>query len=455
MAEIVILGAGLTGLSAAYHLEKKGFTDYKIFEKEQTVGGLCRSVYQDGFTFDFTGHLLHISDPQFAHFIESVIGLEHFNAIKRRSFIYSHERYTRYPYQINLWSLPPHIITECIEGYVQRRHYRKQHTFYQWVMHNFGAGFGKQFFFPYQRKIFDYPVTKLSASWTGRFVPSTSLHEMLMGALQDNIDQDIGYNARFLYPKQGGIFFWIDRLYRQLAQPVYTEYTVTRVDLIHKFIEFDNGHTEPFKQLISTMPLDCLLRLIKEPSRSTLKKAADYLLCNSVINFNLGIQRDNVSDKHWIYFPETTYPFYRVGFSHNFAASMAPAGCSSLYGEVSHLNKRPSHISTLLAQSIAHAKKLFGIQEHEIATEKIIHINRAYVIYNAWRDQHVPKIIKKLEHYNVHSIGRYGAWKYASMQEGFLDGKKIADTLVILPAQRADDAITIQPAPQPRSTITT
>ena len=52
MAEIVILGAGLTGLSTAYQLEKQKFFDYKIFEKNSTSGGLLRSFKQDGFTFD-------------------------------------------------------------------------------------------------------------------------------------------------------------------------------------------------------------------------------------------------------------------------------------------------------------------------------------------------------------------------------------------------------------------
>src|ERR1700722_12940766 len=101
MAEIVILGAGLTGLSAAYHLERQGFYNYKIFEKESTVGGLCRSVQQDGFTFDYTGHLLHISDPYFKHLIQTIANLETFNVIHRRSFVYSQQTYPPYPYQVN------------------------------------------------------------------------------------------------------------------------------------------------------------------------------------------------------------------------------------------------------------------------------------------------------------------------------------------------------------------
>ena len=70
MAEIIIIGAGLTGLSTAYHLEKQGFTDFQIFEKENVPGGLLRSFKSNGFTFDFTGHLLHINNEYFYNFIK-------------------------------------------------------------------------------------------------------------------------------------------------------------------------------------------------------------------------------------------------------------------------------------------------------------------------------------------------------------------------------------------------
>src|SRR3990170_3724192 len=95
MAKIIIIGAGLTGLSAAYHLEKKGFHDYLIFEKEEQPGGLCRSTYQDGFIFDYTGHLLHISDPYFHQFLEEIIGFEQLISINRKSYIFFHGTITK------------------------------------------------------------------------------------------------------------------------------------------------------------------------------------------------------------------------------------------------------------------------------------------------------------------------------------------------------------------------
>lgn len=434
MAKIVIIGAGLTGLSAAYHLEQKGFYDYALFEKGNTIGGLCGSIYQDGFTFDYTGHYLHASDPYFKSMIEQLVGMENLNTIEKKSFIYSHGIHTRYPFQINLYGLPASTIAECVEGFVKRTVKKKVTSFPEWVESNFGAGFGKHFFMPFQRKIFGYELNKITASWTGRFVPKTSLEQIIEGSIKDN-DVSLGYNATFLYPKKGGIIFWVQKIADQLHNPIQRGFQAQSINLKNKTVTFTNGHIEPFEQLISTIPLDTLLENIEEKSSSNLKSAASNLLCNSVMNFNLGVNREQISEKHWIYYPETQFPFYRIGFPSNCAASMAPAGCSSLYGEFSYVKKSKQYVNQTLNSSVAITKKLFGISEQEVATEKIIPIKHAYVIYDFWREKNLPKLLKRLEENQIYSIGRYGEWKYSSMQEAVLDGKKVAERLVIMPAK--------------------
>lgn len=435
MAKTVIIGAGLTGLSAAYHLEQKGYYDYTLFEKDNTIGGLCGSVQQDGFTFDYTGHYLHASDPYFKLMIEQLIGMENLHVIEKKSFIYSHDIYTRYPFQINLFGLPASTIAECIEGFVLREHNnRKVRSFPDWVQANFGKGFGKHFFMPFQRKIFGYDLHKITASWTGRFVPSTSLQQIVEGSIHDN-DASLGYNATFLYPKKGGIIFWVQKIADRLHNTIRTGFCVKSVNQKNKTVTFTNGHIEPYEQLISTMPLDTLLEYSQEKSSSHLKEAASKLLCNSVMNFNVGINRADLSEKHWIYYPETQFPFYRIGFPYNCAQSMAPTGCSSLYGEFSYVKKSKKYVYETLQESLKITKQLFNITEAEILTQKMMPIKHAYVIYDFWREKNLPHIHKRLAEQNIYSIGRYGEWKYSSMQEAVLDGKKIAERLIVVPAK--------------------
>lgn len=430
MAKIIIIGAGLTGISAAYHLEQQNFFDYVLLEKDATIGGLCRSVVQDGFTFDYTGHLLHTSDPYFYTLLDTLCGINtFFNHIVRRSFIYSHNTYTHYPFQVNLHGLPAPVIIECIKGFIARKKSRSApHSFSAWVLQQFGSGFARHFFFPYQKKIFAYNIHKLTASWTGRFVPQTSLEQILHGALQPP-EQAIGYNAQFYYPQQGGIISWVQKLAGTLRNAIVTQQTVTAVDMNNKTITTNQGALLKYDYLINTMPLDRFLEILVEPSHLALRKARFHLLCNSVINFNFGIQKNNISDKHWIYFPEQQYPFYRLGFPHNFATSMVPPGCSSLYGELSYLQQSSKKISNTTNLARNATKKLLNISDQDILTEKIITIDHAYVIYDSWRDQHLAKLLQRLTEHNIYSIGRYGAWKYSSMQEAVLDGKNVTEQL--------------------------
>lgn len=447
MAKIVIIGAGLTGISAAYHLEKKDFHNFTIFEKESEIGGLCRSVQQDGFTFDYTGHLLHANDDYFRALMQSIFGLDQFNTIDRRSFIYSQDIFTRYPYQINLHGLPASTIAECIEGFVLRKKSSTApKTFLQWVEQNFGAGFAKHFFMPYQEKIFAYDLNKLTASWTGRFVPQTSLEQIIKGAVHDNYEP-VGYNAQFLYPKKGGIISWVQKLADAVEKPIMTDCCVESINIQEKIVTFTNGHQEAYDHLISTMPLDTLLKCLRGGGSEYLNKAADKLICNSVINFNIGVNRPDVSDKHWIYYPEKQYPFYRIGFPHNFADSMAPEGCSSLYGEFAHVGKSPEWINETLSTALSAAKKVLHIAPSDVATEKIIYVKHAYVIFDQWREKNLPLIHARLNELGIHSVGRYGEWKYSSMQEAVLDGRQIAEHLVIMPAKRALDIQTPQQVP--------
>lgn len=431
MAKVVILGGGLAGISAAYHLEQNGFYDYVLFEKEHNIGGLCGTVEQDGFTFDYTGHLLHINDPYFEQLIADVVGFEHFNTINRRSFIYSQDCYTKYPYQINLCGLPIETISACIDGFIRRhKHIKKPKNFKEWVLKNFGPGFAKHFFSPYQQKIFACDLKEITASWTGRFVPETSLEQIIAGAIGETDEDAVGYNAQFYYPKKGGILFWVKELADQLQNKIVTNARATTVDMVGKYVGFSNGHVETYETLINTMPLDNFLIMQRGTMANVLESAADNLRCNSVINFNLGIKHPNLSDKHWIYFPEKQYPFYRIGFNHNFADSMTPPNCSSLYGEFAHLYRTDKWIEKTLQEALKQTKELFRIRDDEIATEKIIPISHAYVIYDHWRERNLPKVHKKLAEHNVHSIGRYGAWKYCSMQETLLDGKQVVENIL-------------------------
>ena len=205
MAKVVILGAGLTGLSTAYHLEKNKFFDFKIFERNKTPGGLCRSVKHDGFTFDYTGHLIHCNNNYFQSFLQDIFPPNSLNKITRNSYVYSHKTFTPYPFQMNLHGLPTNVIIECLCGFAKRKHYIKTpKTFHEWVLKYFGAGIGKHFHFPYNTKLLSYNLKKVSPSWIGRFIPQATIKDIFQGTFENPKTQNIGYNHIFYYPQKKG-----------------------------------------------------------------------------------------------------------------------------------------------------------------------------------------------------------------------------------------------------------
>lgn len=432
MAKVVIIGAGLTGLSAAYHLEQNNIFDYKIFEKQDRAGGLLRSFSQDGFTFDFTGHLLHISDNYFKAFINTITSLDNFLHIRRETGIHSHNTILEYPFQMNLFGLPASTIYDCINGFINRTtSKRNPQNFYDWVMKYFGKGMGDNFFFPYNSKILSYPVKKVHPAWTGRWVPQTSLKEIIRGALEPVTDRSVGYNSFFYYPRTDGIEFIIKQLVKYLKTPIQTQHQVTAIDPFEKVVYFENGIKEPYETLISTLPLDDLLSITHWGSRSTLNKAASNLLCNTVLNFNLGFNIPDISPKHWLYFPEKKFLFYRLGFWNNICPTSTPNNTSAIYGELSFLKSNTSQkkIENLRTTAIKQSLSFLNLNQENIITEKCLMLKHAYVIYDAWRQKNLNKILTTLKNSNIFSIGRFGEWKYSSMQEAVLDGKNVVETI--------------------------
>ncbi len=428
VADVIILGAGLTGLSAAYHLDAQGI-EYTIFEKSDRAGGLLKSAYDAGYTFDHTGHFLHVSDEGFKIFLDQTIGLSSFDIIQRRSGIFSHNALTQYPFQMNLHGLPTAVIAECIEGFVKRHRQTKDpQTFYAWVLKHFGHGFGKHFFFSYNKKILAYNLKKVHPAWTGRFVPSTTLHDIIEGCFDKKERSGIGYNSSFYYPKQGGIESIVKGITHKITQPIKSLHDVSAIDPTARIVYFTNGHSETYKTLVSTLPLNRLLAILKAPSSTTFNQAAQYLIHNSVVNINLGFNTIIPVDKHWIYFPEEEYPFYRLGFWHNVSKSLVPANHTAVYGEFSYIADRtkPDRVKKLIDQTTSKILDFLQLSDQHKTVEKILHLEHAYVIYDTWRENHLQTLLSSLTAFNIHSIGRYGAWKYSSMQEAYQDGKAVA-----------------------------
>ena len=445
MKPIVILGGGLAGLSTAWHLQEAGCDNYQLIEKEARVGGLVRSEIVDGFTFDFTGHVLHFRDQYVKDLVLKVLG-ENLNYVERNSWIFSKNVYTRYPFQTNTFGLPKDVVKECIVGFIEAAYgnatkgqtqsdssfandHPNEMSFEEWIYKAFGAGIAKHFMIPYNEKLWTVHPRELTCKWMGRFVPQAKLDDILDGALSDQA-RTIGYNAHFYYPLQGGIEA-LPRAFASSLVNTHLSREACRIDVREKKITFTDGGQIYYDKLVSTMPLPVLVGMIN-PVHSHIEKIVRNLRYTSVFNINLGVDRE-LSDKHWVYFPEQEYIFYRVGFPSNFSPCNAPSGTTSLYLEIAYSTKKPLDKQKAVQRAKEDLRKA-GIlsASDKILVEKCFDIRCAYVIYDKNHDQTVNTIQKFLTENDIYSIGRYGSWEYSGMQDAILHGQKVVQEIFSL-----------------------
>jgi protoporphyrinogen oxidase len=65
----------------------------------------------------------------------------------------------------------------------------------------------------------------------------------------------------------------------------------------------------------------------------------------------------------------------------------------------------------------------------ELVTALVIPIPYAYVVYDQFRKENLPAILRFLRNEGIYSIGRYGAWEYSTMEDAILQGKAVAEEL--------------------------
>lgn len=418
---VAILGAGLTGLSAALHLRRNGI-ECRVMERLPVAGGHAITTEEQGYRFDRTGHLLHLRDPSIRQLVLSCIEggtLE----IERKSRVFSRGVYTRYPYQANTFGLPADVAYACVAGFV-KAHFAADkpapRSFEEFCRVHFGDAIADEFMIPYNSKLWGVHPREISAAWCSRFVPLPRLEDVIAGAVGLH-DRELGYNTHFTYPRLG-----IGQLAAGLekaAGGVELSRPPRAIDPRARTITFDD-ETVSFEALVSTMPLPALVGLLTD-APPAVRAAASRLRCTHLHYLDLALNGPCGVPYHWIYVPEERYPFYRVGSYSNFSPAMAPPNKASLYVELA--SRESPHLPTLLPQIEANLRemKILGT-EHAIRFARLRTIDHAYVVFD---DDYYPAletILPYLRSVNILSAGRYGGWNYSSMEDALLFGREAA-----------------------------
>ena len=162
----------------------------------------------------------------------------------------------------------------------------------------------------------------------------------------------------------------------------------------------------------------------------TIRDAAARLRSVTVYDINIGVDRADLSDQHWLYFPEPEYRFYRVGFPSNFSGTVAPPGCGSMYVEASAFPEEQIDEPTLREHVLDGLRRSNILRPSDtILVWDAVRIECGYVLYDLARSASLAEIFAYLRQHDLLSVGRYGAWEYDSMEGAILSGKHVAELI--------------------------
>jgi UDP-galactopyranose mutase len=477
----VVIGAGPTGLSATYHLGD----DSLLIEQNDRVGGWCRSVEQNGFTFDYAGHIMFYNDAYVHQMYKMLLG-DNVHWQDREAWIYSKGVYTRYPFQGALYGLPPAVIKECIIGAIEARFgpiNKKQHgtngkgksnghegaqcrtgvndccadgilestarltelqkdeprNFEEFIYKVWGAGIARHFALPYNRKLWAVPLSEMETSWLGGRVPLPDLEEMIEGALQP-VPKPMGPNARFGYPLRGGFQALMNGFLPYISKRLRLKTRVTAVSPRWRTVFLSDGTEVPYDHLVNTMPLPVLVRLMGDEAPGEVRKAAAGLRHVSVRCVNIGVGRENLTDKHWIYYPEDTV-FHRIFVQGNASPHCNAPGGFGLTCEITYSAHKPlpadGQALIDLCVRDCHRVGFFSPNDPVVASNQV-DLPYAYVVYDHNRKRNVQVIREWLTGQGIILAGRYSEWEYYNSDHAFIAGKKAAEQVRELQRKRAD-----------------
>jgi protoporphyrinogen oxidase len=408
----LIVGAGVSGLAFADWLRDD---DYLIVEAEDEIGGYCRTIKRDGFVWDYSGHFFHFRHPEIEAYLVGRMGGQRVVRVERDSRIWYADRFIEFPFQKNIHQLPEAEYAQCVRD-LESRPEDKGGNFKDMLYARYGRGIAEKFLIPYNEKLYALNLAALDAEAMGRFFPHASVEEILRSAEEPGDD---GYNATFTYP-EGGAIQYIDALAQGIRSDcIALGERVTRIDIGAKVATTTKREIR-YETLVSSAPLVSLLEICG------LAYDSAVFSHNKVQVFNLGFDSKGPPNVHWIYYPQRELSFYRVGFYDNIFGSNR----MSLYVEVGlpwDADLSDDERGAMKARVLADLQACGVLTNQALVASHDVLLDPAYVHITTQSNAEAAAKRVLLAAQDVHSIGRYGAWTYCSIEDNIVEARALAE----------------------------
>jgi protoporphyrinogen oxidase len=437
----LIIGAGPTGLGAACRLKERGEENFLVLEQSDRAGGLAASVVDEkGFTWDIGGHVQYSHYPYFDQLMDKALPPEGWLQHQRSAWALMCGGFVPYPMQNNLRYLPKEELWECIQGLLEinRKKPAPPENFREWILATFGAGLARLFMLPYNAKVWAHPPEQMSYQWIGERMAVSDLEKTLQNIINETDDLSWGPNSLFRFPLEGGT----GAIWERVAEMVGREKILlnTPVDSINyktREVITAEGKSYQYKHLISTMPIDLLVGMMRPSLRPKYSDATQKLRHTSTHIVGLGLKGqcpDYLQGKSWIYFPEDNAPFHRVSVFSNYSPHNVPDASRywSLLTETSESEHKPVNQETLVEEIIRGVVD-YGLVDSRTQVWSVWkrRLEHGYPVPSLKRDEQLRTIIRRLEKSSIYSRGRFGGWKYemSNQDHSVMQGVELIDYL--------------------------
>ena len=329
-----------------------------MLESRHKVGGLASSERSpNGFTYDIGGHVLFSHYEYFDRLFDRLMGDE-YQELLRESWVWMFDRFLPYPFQNNIKYLPKEVVLECLLGLIEAQKQpldKSRFNNFDELIHGvFGAGIVRHFMMPYNFKVWAHPPCMMNKEWIGERVSTPPIERVLGNVVLDREDVSWGPNATFKYPRVGGTGELFERMRPYVDENLRLCAPVVSVDVEHRDVVLADGSREPFDVLLSTMPLDILVKSLAGPVPDCVRTQAARLRHSGSCIVGVGIRQPSPSTKCWMYFPEDNAPFYRLTYLSNYSPDVVPDPSThySILAEISHSEFKPVDRKTIVDDTI-------------------------------------------------------------------------------------------------------
>lgn len=444
-----ILGAGLAGLSAGYTLAKGG-ARVELLEKEEYIGGLAASFEKDGYTFDLGPHRFHTRNQRVQQQIEEMLG-DNAHWRDRLSRIFMMGKFFNYPLSAKniLKSLPPWLIARVFIDYFAVRIRNRirpipDDCFQNWTLKRFGKTLYRLFFGTYTEKAWGMPCTQISADWASQRITLLNLMDTVKKTLFRPKHTPRTLVSKFIYPERGGIGYLSKRYGEEIGQlgdnRILTDVTIERIRwegdrvVAVDVVRDGNSETIEIDNLISTIPLTTALDLFDPAPPEEVMHARRALRFKAIVFVMLVLDRDKVTDDHWIYLPEQHLKVHRISEFKNFSQHCAPDGKTVVSAEITcnyqddiwNMEK-----DALIELAAGDLEKVGLIQSDEVSDAYIHRERFSYPLYDLIYRENLKCCLDWMKRFcNFHSTGRQGLFQYGNMDHSIAMGMLLGERLL-------------------------